>query len=29
VGFDADAAGCCYGHDCCDPDCFAHGVFLW
>jgi hypothetical protein len=27
VGFDAGAAGCCYGDDCCDPDCFAHGVF--
>ena len=28
-GFDADAAGCCYGDDCCDPDCFAHDRFLW
>jgi hypothetical protein len=29
VGFEAEAAGCYDGEDCCDPNCFAHGFFLW
>jgi hypothetical protein len=28
VGFEAEAAGGNDGDDCCDPNCFAHGVFL-
>jgi hypothetical protein len=29
IGPDAEAAGCYYCDDCCDPNCFAHGVFLF
>jgi hypothetical protein len=29
MGLDSETAGCCDCDDCCDPNCFTHGVPLW
>jgi hypothetical protein len=28
MGLEAEATGCYDGEECCDPNCFAHDVFL-